>query len=184
MSELTRRKLCGVVALLASPMLGAQSVGTDLWFESLTQEQGRHRFKFWGFEVYDAVLRVGPGFEPLAYERHPMALALTYARTFKGADIARRSIDEIERQLVLEPNLRSRWLTQLTTIFPDVEAGDTLLGAYRPGQKLQFWRRGTQWQWVGELNDPELARRFMGIWLAPQTSQAAMRAALLGLTPR
>ncbi len=153
------------------------------WFESLEREQGRHRFRFWTFDVYEAVVRVGPGFEPQAWARHPLALSLTYARDFKGADIARRSIEEIERQSALGDALRQRWLSQLSRLLPDVRAGDTLVGAYRPEQGLQFWRQRESWQWLGELGDTDLSRRFMAIWLAPQTSEPAMRQALLGLSP-
>jgi Chalcone isomerase-like len=71
----------------------------------------------------------------------------------------------------------------LTALFPDVSSGDTLMGAYRPAQGVQLWRRGTAWQSVGDITDLALARRFMGIWLSPATSQPAMRAALLGLKP-
>ncbi len=153
------------------------------WFESLDREQGRHRFRFWTFDVYEAVVRVGPGFEPLAWSKHPIALSLTYARDFKGADIARRSVEEIERQAPLGDALRQRWQAQLSALLPDVRAGDTLVGAYRPDQGLQFWRQRETWQWLGEVSEADLARRFMGIWLAPQTSEPAMRQALLGLSP-
>jgi hypothetical protein len=32
---------------------------------------------------------------------------------------------------------------------------------------------------LGELRDPELAQRFLGIWLAPETSQRKLRQQLL-----
>ena len=178
----TRRAfMAGVAAASMAPAL-AQQTERSRWFEALDREQGRHRFRFWAFEVYDAVVRVGPGFEPLHWARHPLALSLTYARDFKGIDIARRSIEEIERQSALGDALRQRWHAQLTALMPDVQAGDTLVGAYRPEQGLQFWRQRGSWSWVGEVTDPDLSRRFIGIWLAPQTSEPAMRQALLGLS--
>jgi len=33
---------------------------------------------------------------------------------------------------------------------------------------------------VGEVKDAEFARRFFGIWLAPSTSEPALRQTLLG----
>lgn len=182
MNPATRRAfMAGVAAAAVAPVLAQQSE-RPRWFEALDREQGRHRFRFWTFDVYDAVVRVGAGFEPLHWARHPLALSLTYARDFKGADIARRSIEEIERQSALGDALRQRWLAQLTALLPDVRAGDTLVGAYRPEQGVQFWRQRESWLWVGEVTDPDLSRRFMGIWLAPQTSEPAMRQALLGLS--
>jgi hypothetical protein len=47
--------------------------------------------------VYDARLWVGPGFRQSEFDRHPLALELAYLRAFTGADIARRSIDEMRR---------------------------------------------------------------------------------------
>lgn len=181
MIPLTRRVwLVGSVAVGLSAF--AQVPANPRWFDALEREQGRHRFRYWGFDVYEAQLRVGPGFDPQAWEQHPLALSLTYARSFKGADIARRSIDEISRQGPLADDVRQRWLAQLSALFPDVSPGDTLVGAYRPQHGLQLWRRTPAWQNGGEVGDLDLARRFFGIWLSPQTSEPAMRSALLRLT--
>ncbi|MDI9330642.1 MAG: chalcone isomerase family protein [Alphaproteobacteria bacterium] len=182
MTAFTRRHGLLLLALAALSVAAQWPSGAE-WLVTMDREQGRHRFRFWGLDVYEAVLRVAPGFEPSQWERHPLALSLTYARTFKGTDIARRSLDEIERQTPLDPVLRQRWQSQLTAIFPDVVAGDTLLGAYRPDLGVVFWRRSGGWQAVGQVPDVELARRFMGIWLSPQTSQTGMRSALLGWGP-
>jgi hypothetical protein len=174
-----------LASLTACAVVGARAQPEERprWFEALDREQGRHRFRFWGFQVYDAVLRVGAGFEASRWSSHPSALSLTYARDFKGADIARRSIEEIEGQTALGDALRQRWLAQLMALLPDVRAGDTLVGAYQPEQGLQFWRLRESWLYLGEVTDPDLGRRFLGIWLAPQTSEPAMRQALLGITP-
>lgn len=59
---------------------------------------GQAKLKFWGFEVYQATLWVGPGFVAAAYEQSPFALELAYLRDFKGADIAKRSLAEMRRQ--------------------------------------------------------------------------------------
>lgn len=179
---MTRTSRRMFVAGSAVAVLGVQAqTGSGPWFESLDRELGRHRFRFWGFDVYEAVVRVGPGFEPMTWERYPLALGLTYARDFRGADIARRSIEEIERQGSLREATRQRWLAQLMAVLPDVRAGDTVYGTYRPDQGVQFWRQRESWQSLGDVADAELARRFMGIWLSPQTSEPAMRQALLGL---
>lgn len=180
MTARTRRMF---IACVATAALGVRAQTEPVrWFETLEREQGRHRFRFWTFDVYEAVLRAGPGFEPQSWSKHPLALSLTYARDFRGSDIARRSVEEIERQSPLGDALRQRWQVQLAALLPDVRAGDALVGAYRPDQGLQFWRRRETWQWLGELGDVDLSRRFMGIWLSPQTSEPAMRQALLGLS--
>jgi hypothetical protein len=65
-------------------------------------------------------------------------------------------------------------------VFPDVRQGDRLVGLQRPGTGASFWING---RFQGEVRDVEFARRFFGIWLSPQTSEPAMRRALLGLQP-
>ncbi len=49
---------------------------------------------------------------------YPLALELSYHRAFKGAAIAQRSIDEIERQGELPPAQAQRWLKSLTALLP------------------------------------------------------------------
>ena len=65
-------------------------------------------------------------------------------------------------------------------VFPDVRKGDRLLGLQRPGEAAVFWLNG---RLRGEIRDAEFARRFFGIWLSPQTSEPALRRALLGAAP-
>jgi hypothetical protein len=66
----------------------------------------------------------------------------------------------------------------MTSIFPDVRAGDRLTGVHARGELARFFLNG---QPRGDMRDADFVRRFIGIWLAPQTSQPQLRAALLGL---
>ena len=70
------------------------------------------------------------------------------------------------------------WLAQMQRLFPDVKAGDRLVGLHEPGQGARFWHNG---QALGRVDDAAFARLFFGIWLAPTTSEPEMRLALLGL---
>jgi len=51
------------------------------------------------------------------------------------------------------------------------------VGVATPESGMRFYVNGKR---RGELREPEFARLFMGIWLAPQTSQPTLREALLG----
>jgi hypothetical protein len=62
-------------------------------------------------------------------------------------------------------------------IFPDVKDGDRLAGLHLPGEGARFWLNGRP---AGAVTDPEFSRLFFGIWLAPTTSEPALRLALLG----
>lgn len=138
---------------------------------------GQGTMAVWGFSVYQATLWVGPGFNATGYAQSPFALELTYLRDFRGADIARRSITEMRRHGPIGAEDAARWEAQMGTLFPDVKAGDRLTGMHQPGQGAVFWSNG---QRLGVLADPVFAKLFFGIWLAPQTSQPALRRMLLG----
>lgn len=142
--------------------------------------QGQQRFRVWGFEVYDARLWTLPGFAPARHEQQALALELAYLRELKGAAIAERSLKEMRRVGTVPEEAQSRWLAQMQGLFPDVQKGDRLLGVHRPGEGAFFWLNG---QMRGELRDAQFARLFFGIWLSPQTSEPALRQALLGGAP-
>lgn len=137
---------------------------------------GQGQMRFFGLRIYDARLWASPQFEAPDFGAHPLALELTYHRTFTGAAIAQRSIDEIERQGELTPAQAQCWQKALATVLPDVQPGDRLTGLYQPGQGMRLWRGQ---QALGAIDDAELARRFFGIWLSPRTSEPGLRSALL-----
>lgn len=142
---------------------------------------GHGQMRFLGLRIYDARLWVGPEFDANTFGNYPLVLELTYHRTFTGKAIAERSVQEIERQRALNPDLAQRWTAQLTQWLPDVKAGDKLTGVYLPGQGMRLWHGE---QALGLIDEPDLARHFFGIWLSPKTSEPSLRSALLaGLKP-
>ncbi len=142
---------------------------------------GRKRFTFFGFAVYDASLWVEPGFRAQDYERHGFALDLLYQRDFSNADITRRSIEEMSRLAPLAGERKQTWEGWLRTAFPDVRKGDRITGIHRPAAGAVFLTNG---RLTGRIDDPEFARLFFGIWLSPDTSEPALRQALLGAATR
>lgn len=138
---------------------------------------GQATLSFLGFDVYTARLWVAPGFQPQAYERHAFALELVYLRSFTGEAITRRSLDEMRRQPGADPLLLKTWEAALRAVIPDVQKGDRLTGVHRPGEGTTFLANGKP---TGTLPDSAFARLFFGIWLAPESSELPMRAALLG----
>lgn len=67
-------------------------------------------------------------------------------------------------------------LAYLRDLFPDVKSGDSITGVNQPGKGALFLSNGRV---LGEISDPEFARLFFGIWLAPQTSEPQLRRNLL-----
>ena len=142
---------------------------------------GQTRLSVWGFKIYDARLWSPPGLNPRNFASQPLALELAYLRDFTAADIVERSLKEMRRSASLSAAQAQQWTAEMLRVFPDVKAGDRVLFLHRPGISASFWLNGRP---VGEIADPEFARLFFGIWLSPQTSEPAMRLALLGSTAR
>ena len=142
---------------------------------------GQTRLSVWGFKIYDARLWSPPGLNAGNFASQPMALDLAYLRDFTAADIVERSVKEMRRSASVSAAQAQRWTTEMLRVFPDVKSGDRVLFLHRPGISASFWLNGRP---VGEIADPEFARLFFGIWLSPQTSEPAMRLALLGSTAR
>ena len=139
--------------------------------------RGKARFTYFGFEVYDATLWTAPGFEATAAHEHELALELQYLRNFEAKDIAQRSIQEMRRIAQPSASQEKAWMAQMLRVFPNIRKGDRLLGLQRPGQAAVFWHNG---QLRGEIDDPEFAKQFFGIWLSPRSSAPAFRERLLG----
>lgn len=144
------------------------------------QLAGEGRLRYLGLPIYRARLWVAPQFDPLDYGAHPLVLELTYDRAFSANAIAQRSLAEMRRIGPVSAEQAARWQQALQAALPDVEPGDRLSGRYQPGEGVRFELRGRS---TGAVPDPEFARMFFGIWLAPQTSEPGLRAQLLGAPP-
>lgn len=159
-----------------APAVPAKAAGTASPLAQL-RAAGSGTYTYWGFDVYQASLWVEPVAEPAALGRQRYALELQYLRAFKGRDIAQRSIEEMRRIGRFTEAQARDWQQAMAAVFPDVSAGDRLLGVHLPGRGAQFLHNGRP---AGEIADPEFARLFFGIWLSEQTSAPRLRAALLG----
>lgn len=167
------------LAALAQAQVAAalpSEVGTAL---AGAQAAGTGRLRYFGFGIYDATLWVFPGFRADSYAQHAHALDIAYLRVLTGRDIAERSLTEMQRLGPMAPEQTQGWLTAMTAMFPDVKAGDRLIGLHTPGVGARFWFNG---QPRGAVPDPEFSRRFFGIWLANATSESTLRSQLLAGT--
>ncbi len=141
---------------------------------------GQGKYTYWGFDVYVVSLWAAePALNAEQWQTQRVALELNYLRDFKGADIAKRSIDEIHTQSPLGKSKASTWLKVLEDIFPNVSKGQTLTGIYMPNTGAVFLYDNTL---QGEIKDLEFAKRFFDIWLSPQTSAPELRKRLLAVT--
>ena len=69
------------------------------------------------------------------------------------------------------------WRGQFKAIFPDVVAGDEITGIHDPSEGANFFLDG---EFIGNIPDTNLSRRFFDIWLSEKTFQPEMRELLIG----
>mgnify|MGYP002133122481 CR=1 FL=1 len=139
---------------------------------------GNSKFTWFGLHVYDAQLWSSVGGTQFDYKQHPSWLELKYGRDFEGSDIAEQSREEMEKIGSGSDEKLKAWEKKLAEIFPNIKKGDTLSALYLPGKVMQFFHNGKP---LAALNDMELARSFMGIWLDTKTSEPDLRKKLIGL---
>jgi hypothetical protein len=175
----------GVAATAPTPVSAAASADPVRQQLGDPREVGRGTLRFFGMRVYDAILWVGDEASgesaradaaPAPFDRD-FALELVYAMELSGARIAERSDVEIGRHAERgTPAQRARWLERMRSIFPDVRAGDRIVGLYRAKGPTRFFLNGHP---IGEVDDPAFGRAFFGIWLDAKTSEPALREALV-----
>ncbi|MGL6071331.1 chalcone isomerase family protein [Craterilacuibacter sp.] len=142
----------------ALPGLDARGSGTMRWF---------------GLRLYQATLYTPDGRE-FAWQA-PFALEIRYDRAFTTDELATSSRDEMARLGTPAAELPAL-LMQLRRIFPNVIAGDVIVGAQAADGSTRFWHNGRE---TGQISDPRFGRRFFGIWLSPDTREPALRRVLL-----
>lgn len=142
------------------------------------KKMGEGTMRWFGLKLYDAQLWSEKPAAQFNYRNDRHLLELRYDKSFDGVKIAEASREQIEGQGVGTPQQLQQWQKKLTDIIPDVQKDTRLTALYLPGKGLQLYRDG---QPHAELNDPELAAAFMGIWLDTRTSEPKLRERLLGL---
>ena len=169
----------GPRASLASPAGEDQRPEIKAWLPQY-RLLGKGRLTFFGIPVYDAQLWAAPGFRAGQLADQLFALELAYLRDFSSQAVAERSIAEMRRSAPLSDAQASAWTREMRRVLPDIKKGDRLMGINRPGVGAVFLVNGKP---NGEIQDPEFARLFFGIWLSPHTSEPQLRGALLAGAP-
>ncbi len=107
----------------------------------------------------------------------PFALSLTYDIRIKPAKLAQVTLEQMEHQAPVAPEVAERWVQQLTQLYPPIAKGTTLIGLYDPKGRMALYRDG---QLLGEMQDGDFAKRFFQIWLDARSSYPKNRLQLLG----
>lgn len=141
------------------------------------KRQGQGRFRWFGLTVYDAELLTSQPLRDDQWPQHTFAIRLTYARSLRGAEIAKSSLQEMEKLGIVPAAQREIWLQRMTAMFPDVNPGDAITGVHLPNRGARFWRTDRA---LGTVDDPAFARAFFSIWLDPKTTAPDLRKSLFG----
>lgn len=169
---------CLCFSVLAQPQTFSRPIATPnevALVQPPLQLRGGSTLTFLGMGIYDARLWSPAAFALDQYDQYPFALELQYRRSLSGNLIAKRSLQEMQRQSGFDPTRADDWLAHMQALFPDVKADDRITGFNQPGVGAHFSVNGKP---VGEVRDVLFAKLFFGIWLSPQTSESAMRCAL------
>jgi hypothetical protein len=172
------RRALAVFAVLLSLSAAAEPAPAHILHE-LPQARlaGQGVYTWFGLKVYEARLFVGErGVDSAAPAAAPFVLDLRYARKLAGARIAAASADQMARTGAATAAQREQWLRRMTALFPDVEEGSHISGAWQPGAGARFYLDG---KLIGTIAEPEFGRAFFGIWLSSATTAPALREALL-----
>lgn len=147
---------------------------TQKEFPGLT-EWGEGRLRFLGLHVYDISLwTLGVPYSA----RDLFSLELRYAIAIKGRALTERSLKEMRGQGWSDEAKLKRWEEAMDRVFPDLKAGDRLVGVHVPGKEARFYGHTAL---LGTVPDPEFAQAFFGIWLDEKTSEPGLRAQMLKL---
>jgi hypothetical protein len=131
------------------------------------------------FRVYDATLWTVSDAANLLAGATPYALDITYNTAVKSDDIVNTSIIEMARlRNVSSQATINAWTAAMKRAFPDVAAGDRLVGVHVPRTGARFFHNG---KLTAEVNDVAFSEAFFAIWLDEQTKRPELRRALLGL---
>ena len=137
--------------------------------------RGSGTLRWFGLEIYRATLWAPPAVE--ARPEQPFALAIRYSRALSGERLVRTSLDEMRRLGTADEATLQNWEQVLRKAFPDVEAGDVIVGVNIPSVGVEFHHGDRP---TGVIRDQAFADAFFSIWFDERTREPGLRAQLIG----
>lgn len=166
------RKILLIILFSVLPLIA--NADMESYFKARPVKIGDGKYYYKGLiHAYDIALYSPDG----AYDAEKVfALELVYQTDIEGKDIAEKSIEEMKGIQALDEEKSAEWLKKMEALFPNVKDGTSLVGVNLPGKGAVFFKDRAK---IGEINDPEFAKAFFGIWLSPKTSEPKLRRKLL-----
>lgn len=135
---------------------------------------GASELKYFGLKVYNIDLWCE---KPQFSYSEKFAIYIRYNMNFSREDLAKRSIDEIERLHDLSDPVKKSYYQNLLQIFANVKKGDEKVAVFIPQKGVEMFFNN---QLIGKISDPQLARLFVDIWLDERGSFPKVTKKLLG----
>ncbi|MDO8860333.1 chalcone isomerase family protein [Haliea sp. E1-2-M8] len=158
---------------LASLVFGLLAT-TALAASSSLQMVGEARLNVMFFSVYDSRLYTEDG--RYQQDQRPLRLEIEYLRKIKAKALVEQTDAEWDHLQVAHER-RDAWLKELTALWPDVGKNDVIALELDADNRSTFYFNGEK---LGMMEDADFGAYFVAIWLSPDTSRPALRAALLG----
>lgn len=135
---------------------------------------GYATLRYFGFTVYDIALWSEK--LPFSYD-NPFAITISYKLPFSSEDLSERSIEEMRRNYVVTKLEENFYNKQMLRVFRDIKRGDSKTAVFFPGQGLSMYHNS---EFSGTVEDIIFARRFVDIWLHPNSSYPKVTNKILG----
>lgn len=145
----------------ASPLQGLKQVGS-----------GSMDWLF--FTLFDATLYSPTG--RYQAQQYPVALQIKYHKNIDRDDLVSATQDQWQHLGLNHPE-QSKWLAQLSQLWPDVKDGDVLTFVASSPSEGQFFFNN---RLLGQIEGGDFANAFIAIWLSEQTSRPDLRQQLIG----
>lgn len=145
---------------------------------------GKARLSWFVFDVYDSQLRSPSGQYQVNMPSmdQPLALELTYLRSISAQQLLEATQEQWVKMGYQQQKI-TPWLSQLASVFPDVEKND-VLALVSEGQRCQFYQRQSgqvSMTASKQFEQADLCQAFLAIWIGSQTQYPKLRQALIGV---
>lgn len=161
----------------ASIVLSTEAVRADRAGDTgLSQpvKLGEATLRFLGMQIYSATLHT-EGADRFDWDQ-PLSLRLDYARSFTAQELLAGTEKEITRIEGPRPD-QTELFGKLASCFEDVEKGDTYVALSPAPNRVALWLNGRE---TCDISHEALRKRFLGIWLSPDSRSARLSSQLRG----
>ncbi len=186
-------KICRNVGLLFFSLLFMNAINAETnidhnntqWPTTLSSYQQQHELKFVGnavysvlfWDLYKSQLSTSSGQYSELSGHDDLIYKIEYLKDVSAVDLVEYTIEQWQHLAINEQQYKD-YLPQLTAIWPNIKAGDSLALVVQNNSSA-FYYNG---ELLGAMTGEHFATLFLDIWLSKNTSEPKLRAQLLGRT--